>query len=168
MLSGKSIQIKSKAPGLCHRFFFSITSINLGNTCLFRKGFSRFSSVITNRNRWHYHTQIKHAYWVKTKENSISQNQIPLKKVSLELFHQILGLISKRLLLAGDTANVWQDIELRVDPDPFCKSCQIFTINKKPRSNTPLKSKTPFKWVFVDIIPYTSSTSLTKDTNFSN
>ena len=64
--------------------------------------------------------------------------------------------------MVGDTANLWQDIELRIDPDPFCTSFQISTINKKARSETPLKAKTPFKWVFMDIIPATSSKSLTK------
>ena len=31
-----------------------------------------------------------------------------------------------------------------------------------------MKSKTPFKWVFMDIIPSTYSKSLTKETNFAN
>ena len=50
-----------------------------------------------------------------------------------------------------DTRNVWQDIEISIDPDPFCTSCQISTINKKAVSKTPLKSKIPFEWVFMDI-----------------
>ena len=41
-------------------------------------------------------------------------------------------------------------------------------MNKKARSNIPLKTKAPFKWVFMDIIPSTSPKSLTSDTNFSN
>ena len=68
----------------------------------------------------------------------------------------------------GDTANFWIDIEIRVDPDPFCTSCQVSTMNKKAISKTPLKAKTLFKWVFMDIIPSTSSKSLTKDTTFDN
>ena len=64
------------------------------------------------------------------------------------------------------TASVWQDIEIRVDTDPFYTSCQISTINKNSGSNTPLNPKTPFKWFFMDIIPATSSKSLTKDTTF--
>ena len=55
-----------------------------------------------------------------------------------------------------------------MDPDPFCASCQIPTINNKPRSETTLNPKTPFKWVFMDIMPDLSSKSLTKDTTFSN
>ena len=51
------------------------------------------------------------------------------KKIALELLHQILGRISTRSLLDGDTDNVWEDIELRIDPDPFCISCQIFSMN---------------------------------------
>ena len=71
-------------------------------------------------------------------------------------------------LLDVDTANIWQYIELGVYPDPFCISCQISTINKNLRSNTPLKFKTPIKWVFVDIVPAISSKSLTKDTDSSS
>ena len=45
----------------------------------------------------------------------------------------------------GDTENVWQDIGLRIDPDPFCKSCQISPMNRKSRFQNPLKPKAPFK-----------------------
>ena len=41
-------------------------------------------------------------------------------------------------------------------------------MNKKARSNIPLKSKAPFKWVFMDIILSTAPKSLTNDTNFQN
>ena len=41
-------------------------------------------------------------------------------------------------------------------------------MNKKARSKIPLKQKTPFKWVFMDIIPSTAPKSLTSDTTFSN
>ena len=41
-------------------------------------------------------------------------------------------------------------------------------MNKKARSNIPLKPKAPFKWVFMDIIPSTAPKSLTSDTTFSN
>ena len=46
-------------------------------------------------------------------------------KIALELSHQRLGHRSTRSLLAGDTANVWDDVDLRIDPDPFCTSYQI-------------------------------------------
>ena len=41
------------------------------------------------------------------------------KKIASDLLHQRLGHRSTRLLLAGDTANVWEDTELRIYPDPF-------------------------------------------------
>ena len=69
------------------------------------------------------------------------------KKVSLELLHQRLGHRSTRSLLSEDTANVWEDTELRIDPDPFCTSCQISSTNKKARSKIQLIPKSPFKWV---------------------
>ena len=67
-----------------------------------------------------------------------------------------------------DNTNIWQDIELGVYPEPFCTSCQISTLNKKPRSKKPLKYNTPFNCMFMDIIPAIYSRSLTKDTNFDN
>ena len=41
-------------------------------------------------------------------------------------------------------------------------------MNKKARSKLPLNPKTPFKWVFMNIIPSTAPKSLTNDTTFSN
>ena len=70
--------------------------------------------------------------------------------------------------MAGDTANVCEDAELRIDADPFCTSCKISSMNKKARSKVPLKPKATFKWVFMDVIPSTSPKSLTNDTNFKN
>ena len=96
-------------------------------------------------------------------------NKSPVwKKISLELLHQRLGHRHTRSLLAGDNANVWEDIELRIDPDNFFTSCQISSMNKKARSKIPLKPKSPFKWVFMDIISSTAPKSLTSDTTFSN
>ena len=97
------------------------------------------------------------------------EKKLPAKnKIVLELLHQILGHRSTRPLLAGDTANVWEDVEIRIDLDPFCKSCQISLMKKKARSKIPLKPTAPFKWVFVDIVPSTAPKSLTSDTTFSN
>ena len=99
----------------------------------------------------------------------MSQKKRPArKKITLELLHQRLGHRSTILFLARDTANVWRDVELRIDLDPFCTSCQISSMNKKARSKIPLKPKTPFKWVFIDIFPSTAPKSLTSDTTFSN
>ena len=41
-------------------------------------------------------------------------------------------------------------------------------MNKKARSELPLKPKAPFKWVFMDVIPSTAPKSLTNGTNFKN
>ena len=71
-------------------------------------------------------------------------------------------------MLAGDTANVWEDVELRIEPDPFCTLCQISLMNKKTRSKIPLQPKAPFKWVFIDIVPSTAPKILTSDTTFYN
>ena len=89
------------------------------------------------------------------------------KKLFLELLHQRLGHRSTRSLLAGATANVWEDVELRIYPDPFCTSCQISSMKKKARSKITPNPKAPFKWVFMDIIPSTAPKSLTSDTTFS-
>ena len=71
-------------------------------------------------------------------------------------------------MLAGDTANVWEDVDLRIDSDPFCTSCQISSMNQKARSKIPLKPKAPFKWVFMGIVTSTAPKSLTSDTTFSS
>ena len=102
------------------------------------------------------------------KEKSKSQKQITKRKCSLSLLLYILVHRSTRSLLAGDTLNVCQDIDLRVDPGPFFISFQISTINKNTRSNTPMNPKTYFKWVFMYIILATYSKSLTKGNTFSN
>ena len=53
-------------------------------------------------------------------KNMSKKNKFPArKKIALELLHQRLRHRSTRLLLAGDTANVWEDVELGIDPDPF-------------------------------------------------
>ena len=95
------------------------------------------------------------------------KNKFPArKKIVLVLLHQRLWHRSTRSLLAGDTVNVWEDVELRIYPDPFCTSSQFFSINKKARYKIPLKPKAPFKWVFMDIIPSTTPKSWTSDTVF--
>ena len=100
-----------------------------------------------------YSAQKKHAFTGKTK-NMSKKNKFPAgKKIALKFLHQRLGHIYARSLLAEDTANVWEDVELIIDPDPFCTSCKIPSMNKKARSNIPLKPKAPIKWVFMDITP---------------
>ena len=82
--------------------------------------------------------------------------------------HQRLGHRSTRSLIAGDTANLWEDAELKIYADPFCASCKISSMNKKARSKVSLKPKEPFKWVFIYVIPSTAPKSLTNDTIFKH
>ena len=75
--------------------------------------------------------QRKHAFLGKIMEMS-KKNKLPArKKIALKFLHQRLGHISTRSFLSGDTANVWEDVELRIDTDLFCTSCQISSMNKK-------------------------------------
>ena len=92
----------------------------------------------------------------------------PRKKIALELLHQGLGQRSTRSLMVGDNANIWEDIEPIIDPDPFFTSCHIYSMNKKARSKNPLNPKAHFKWVFIDIILATAPIFLTSDTTLSN
>ena len=68
-------------------------------------------------------------------------------KIAVELLHQTLGHKSKKSLMARDTTNFWQDIELKIYQDTFLTSFRIFSMNKKARSKNILKLKAPFKWV---------------------
>ena len=45
--------------------------------------------------------------------------------------------------MAGDTENVWKDIELSIDPDQFLTSYQITSMNEKASSKSPLKLRAP-------------------------
>ena len=114
-------------PGLCDRLFFIITLINSGHAYLFNKFLFVvfFSDNEYNAVKLPHSAHRKHAFLVKMKEKSKSKNQVPNKKVYLELLHQILVHRSTRSLMAGYNVNVWQYIELRVDTDPLCTSCQI-------------------------------------------
>ena len=70
--------------------------------------------------------------------------------------------------MAGDTAHVWMDTKIRIYPGHFFTSCNIYSMIKKAISKNPLKPKSPFKWVFMYIIPETAPNVLTSETNFSD
>ena len=106
-------------------------------------------------------------FWEK-KETSKTKKLPSRKKIYLELLHQRLGHTYNRSLLDGENSNFWKDIALRIYPDLFCTSCQIYSMNKNAISKNPLKTKAPFKWVFMDIITSTEPKSLTSDTTFSD
>ena len=65
----------------------------------------------------------KHAFSGKNMETS--KKNPGRKKIALELLHQWLGHRPTKSLLDEDTTNVWEYVELRIDPDPFCISCEI-------------------------------------------
>ena len=157
------------APDLCDRSFSLIALMNSGHTCLFHKGFLTvwFLAKENNAVTLPHSAQRKHAFIGKTKEISKKKKSLAIEKIALELLHQRLGHRSTRSLLAGDTANVWEDVELRIDLYLICTSCQISSLNKKARSKIPLKPKAPFKWVFMDIVPSTAPKSLTSGKTFS-
>ena len=61
----------------------------------------------------------------------VKENKFPArKKIALELLHQRLEHRSTTSLLAGDTANVWEDVELRIDPDPLHLMSNFFNEQK--------------------------------------
>ena len=132
--------------------------MNSGHTYLFLKGFCTvyFWEKEKNSASLPHRAQSKHIYFGKIKEMSKTKKLPSRRKIALELLHHRLGHRSTIALLAGDNVNFWEDIELRIDPDPFFTSCQIFSMNKKARSKNPLKPKSPFKWVFMDIIQSTA------------
>ena len=100
------------APDLCDRLFFIITLMNLGNTCLFHKGFCTIYSGARENNAvtLPYSAQIKYAFLGKIKDMSKKKKSPSRNIIALELLHQRLGHRSIMLLLAGDTANVWEDV----------------------------------------------------------
>ena len=101
--------------------------MNEGHTCLLHKGFctvyfgAKYDNAVTLPNS----AQRKHAFTGKNQDVSKKDKFPARKKIASELLHQKLGHRSTRSLLAGDTANVWEYVELRIDPYPFCTSCQI-------------------------------------------
>ena len=151
------------APDLRDKLFLIITLMNSGYNCLFHKGFCTvyFEAREKNAVTLPHIAQRKNSFLGKIMDMS-KKNKLPArKKTALELLHQRLVQISTRSLLAGDTANAREDVELIIYPDPFCTSCQISSMKKKAGSKIPLKPKAPFKWVFMDIVPSTSPKSLT-------
>ena len=76
---------------------------------------------------------------------SKSKKLAPRKRVYLELLHHRLGHRSTRSYTDINTANVWKDIELRIDTDPFCTLCQISSMKKKAGSKNLLNPKAPFR-----------------------
>ena len=109
------------APDLCDRLFSIITLMNAGHTCIFQKGFCTvyFREKENNAVTLPHSAQRKHAFLGKIMEKSKKQKLPARTKIALELLHQRLGHRSTGSLLAGNTDNVWEDVELRIYPDTF-------------------------------------------------
>ena len=109
------------APDLCDRLFSMITLMNSGHTCIFHKGFCTvyFRAKEKNTVTSPHNAQRKHAFLGKIMEKSRKKKSPARNKSALELLHQILGHRSTRSILDGNTANVWEDVELRIYPDTF-------------------------------------------------
>ena len=104
---------------------FFITLINAGYTCIFHKGLCTVYLRAEKKNTviLPHSAQRKHAFLGKIKDMS-KKNELPArKKIYLKLLHHRLGHRSTRSLLAGDTENVWEDVDLKLYLDPFCTSC---------------------------------------------
>ena len=116
------------APDLCDRLFSIIELMNARHTCLFHKKncMVYFGSKEDNSATLPHSAVRKHAF--PEKNGEVKENP-SRKKFALELLHQRLGHRSTRSFIAGDTANVWEDVDLRKDPDPFCTSCKISSMN---------------------------------------
>ena len=126
--------------------------MNLGHIFLFHKRFCKlyFRNTEKNAVTLIHSAQWKHTFLGEIKKMSKSKKISPRNKVALELLHQILGHISTRSLMGGDTANVWEDIELRIDPDLFCTSCHISSMKKKTRLKIRQRQshlKSGFSWI---------------------
>ena len=86
--------------------------MNSGHTCLFHKGFCTvyFGAKEDNAVTLPHSAVRKHAFSGKIMEKS--KKNPAGNKIALELLHQRLGHRSTISLIAGDTANVWEDVEL--------------------------------------------------------
>ena len=68
--------------------------------------------------------------------------------------------------MAGNTVIFFKYIELRIYPDPFCTSCQIYSTNKRLVPKTHLNQRHLLN-DFIEIIPEMYSKRLTSETKFS-
>ena len=69
--------------------------------------------------------------------------------------------------MSGDTANVWQDMEPRMDPDSFCTLCQISSI-KKGYIQEYIETKRTFQMGLWILFQKQHQKGLTSETTLSN
>ena len=78
--------------------------------------------------------RMKHAFLGEIKVISKTMKFTPRNKIAFELLHQILGHRSTISLLDRDTANIWEDVELIIDQDPFFQIMSNLFNKKRTRS----------------------------------
>ena len=82
-----------------------------------------------------------------------SPNNLPT--IPVEKGHKILAHRSIRSLLTGSLHNVWDDYRFVISSDSYCEGFKIATSRVKNLSHVPLNiPNTPFKFIFMDIIPH--------------
>jgi hypothetical protein len=94
------------------------------------------------------------------------KQQSQKKRIDLELAHARFVRLS-RALLAASSAEVWNDLTIRMSPDSDCISCRISTSKATARikhQSTPVTK--PGQVIYVDILPSVSAESLTPKSNF--
>jgi len=88
------------------------------------------------------------------------------KKIDLELAHARF-IRPSRALLAASSAEVWNDLSIRMSPDSDCISCRISTMKATARikhPSTPVSK--PGQVIYLDILPAVSDDSLTPKSYF--
>jgi transposase InsO family protein len=88
------------------------------------------------------------------------------KKIDLELAHARF-IRPSRALLAASSAEVWNDLSIRMSPDSDCISCRISTMKATARikhPSTPVSK--PGQVIYLDILPAASDDSLTPKSYF--
>jgi hypothetical protein len=88
------------------------------------------------------------------------------KKIDLELAHARF-IRPSRALLAASSAEVWNDLSIRMSPDYDCINCRIFAMKATARikhPSTPVSK--PVQVIHVNILPAVSDDSLTPKSYF--
>jgi hypothetical protein len=95
------------------------------------------------------------------------KQQSQKKRIDLELAHARFVRPSIALL-AASSAELWNDLTIRISPESDCISCRIFTTKATAwikHQSTPFTK--PGQVIFVDILPPDSAESLTPKSHFS-
>ena len=107
--------------------------MNSGHTYLFLKGFCTVYFVAREKNAASlpHSAQTKHTFFGEIKEMLKTKKLPSRKKIALELLYHRLDHRSTIALLVGYTANVWEDIDLRIYADPISQHVKISQWTKR-------------------------------------